>query len=222
MLWPQLLYILYHCPSWVGGGFRGPFLFSTCAELLKGWEIKWGVPFKHKNYCKGKGTLTALAQATILGRNVTIFNFLASNLWRISEVQMLIDVQWLFFCIGVTISCCLPTYWELLGAEQCVQCERLSGVGCQLHELWGTKHPLCVWGFRPVTQGALCLCVCPGDRLWGELCYTAQRNTFPLEYAGPSTTRKWVENMLATKLHHTYFLSHSMNKNSPCCHLDSM
>lgn len=34
---------------------------------------------------------------TILGRNVTIFNFLASSLGCISEVQMLIDVQWLFF-----------------------------------------------------------------------------------------------------------------------------
>lgn len=25
---------------------------------------------------------------------------------------------------------------------------------------WGTKRPLCVWGFHPVTQGAVCVCVC--------------------------------------------------------------
>lgn len=64
------------------------------------------------------------------------------------------------FCTGATIKCRLPTYWEVLWAEQCVQCEGLSGVGCQLHELLVTKHPLCVWGFHPVIQGAVCVCVC--------------------------------------------------------------
>lgn len=116
-----------------------------------------------------------------------------------------------YFCMGVTIKCCLPTYLELLWTEQCVQCEGLSGVGCQLHELWGTKHLLCVWGFHPVTQGAVCVCVVcalvsPGDRLWGELCYTAQKNTFPPERTGPSTARKWMENMFTAKLPHAYIL----------------
>lgn len=67
---------------------------------------------------------------------------------------------------------------------------------------WGTKRPLCVWGFHPVTRGAvfLCVCVCrcrgsraPRDPQWGELCYTAQRNTFHLEHTGPSTARKSVK-----------------------------
>lgn len=87
--------------------------------------------------------------------------------------------------------------WVILWAKQ--WCSLWGALWCWLTAPWvGAQSGLYVregstqWHSEPWVcevggSGA------PGDLLWGKLCYTAQKNTFPLEHTGSAIARKWVK-----------------------------
>lgn len=106
-------------------------------------------------------------------------------------------------CVGVTWKCCLPTYWTLVFSVRGSLVLLVSPISL------GTKQPLCVWGFHPVTQGARCVCVCGGGgKPRGIGCEVSsvtwhKRKPSPQSTQVPFTARKWVKIILATRLPHT-------------------
>lgn len=111
------------------------------------------------------------------GKNLNIFNFLVSSLWCISGVQMLPDVQWLFFCIGVTINCCLPTYWGAAGSW--TVCSVWGALWCWLSAPWvvGHKAPFMCVRVPPCNSGSsVFVCVSRGSAVRWALLHSTKEH----------------------------------------------
>lgn len=112
-------------------------------------------------------------------------------------IRRQMEMQW-DVCVGVHKSNVCPLCDRSPVSRTVVFSVRNSPVLVVSSMSWGTKPPLCVWGFHPVTQGAVCVwvCVCtevaepPGGSAvrWALLHGTKEH--LP---SGPSSARKWLK-----------------------------